>query len=94
MSKKTIALNINVKKINKKRLYKGKKGIYLDMVLFYNSETDQYEQNGFVVESISKEERQNGQQGTILGNAKELGRPQPSADVDEALEEVEEDLPF
>ena len=67
---KLISLSIDVSKINAKRLYKGKKGQYLSATLFLKEETDQYGNNGFIVESITKEEREAGQKGTILGNAK------------------------
>ena len=93
--KKTISLSINVEKIEKERLYKGKKGTYLDAVLFYNSEKDQYDQNGFIVQSVSKEEREAGTKGNILGNAKELGggSNEPPVDMD-AVEDLDDDLPF
>ena len=67
---KLISLSIDVSKIDAKRLYKGKKGHYLSATLFLKEETDQYGNNGFIVESITKEEREAGQKGTILGNAK------------------------
>jgi len=67
---KLISLNIDVSKIDAKRLYKGKKGQYLSATLFLKEEVDQYGNNGFIVESITKEEREKGQKGTIIGNAK------------------------
>lgn len=69
---KLISLSIDVSKIDAKRLYKGKKGQYLSATLFLKEEVDQYGNNGFIVESITKEERESGQKGTILGNAKFL----------------------
>lgn len=70
--KKTIALKIDVTKIEKQRLYQGKKGTYLDCIVHYNSEDDQYGNNGMIVQSVSKEEKDKGVKGAILGNAKEL----------------------
>jgi hypothetical protein len=67
---KLISLNIDVSKIDAKRLYKGKKGQYLSATLFLKEEVDQYGNNGFIVESITKEEREKGLKGTIIGNAK------------------------
>ena len=67
---KLISLNIDVSKIDAKRLYKGKKGQYLSATLFLREEIDQYGNNGFIVESITKDEREQGKKGTILGNAK------------------------
>ena len=84
---KLISLSIDVSKINAKRLYKGKKGQYLSATLFLKEETDQYGNNGFIVESITKEEREAGQKGTIIGNAKFMaGGSKPSASYD--LDEV------
>ena len=69
---KLISLSIDVDKLDVKRLYKGKKGKYLSATLFLKEEVDQYGNNGFIVESITKEERESGQKGTIIGNAKFL----------------------
>lgn len=69
---KLISLSIDVDKLDVKRLYKGKKGKYLSATLFLKEEVDQYGNNGFIVESITKEEREAGQKGTIIGNAKFL----------------------
>lgn len=72
MEKQLIALNLNLSLVDKARLFKGKKGQYLSAVLHLTPTVDQYGNNGFIVESITKEERQAGQRGTILGNAKIL----------------------
>lgn len=86
---KLISLSIDVSKINAKRLYKGKKGQYLSATLFLKEDVDQYGNNGFIVESITKEEREAGQKGTILGNAKFIaGGSKPTASYDM------EDVPF
>jgi hypothetical protein len=99
-----ITIRIDVMKIDKKRLYKGQKGTYLDMVLI---ETPQSEfGNYMVVESITKEEREAGNKGTILGNGK-LVWPVPrdvhtskesnnikKADTDNNQESEPDDLPF
>ena len=91
--RKTIALKIDVTKIDKERLYKGSKGTYLDAVLMYDSEDDQYGNNGMIVQSVSKEERESGVKGNILGNGKELGKPKP-ASVNNLPDDSEEPLPF
>lgn len=70
---KIIALKIDVTKINKERLFKGEKGTYLDAVLFLNDDADQYGQHGMITQSVSKEERQSGIKGAILGNCKIIG---------------------
>jgi hypothetical protein len=64
-----ILLKLDVTKIDKSRLFEGKKGVYLDAVLIQNRDGQQkWGQDGFVIQSISKEERDNGERGTILGN--------------------------
>ena len=71
MSKLGISVRIDVTKIDKTRLFKGEKGTYLDLTTFIDTENkDQYENNGFIAESVSKDERQAGVQGTILGNCR------------------------
>ena len=71
-----ISLSINVSLINKERLFQGKKGQYLDLVLIEtpNSEYGDY----MAVESISKEERDAGNKGTILGNGKIIVKRDPT----------------
>ena len=83
---KTIAVNLDVKKIDKTKLYVGKKGTYLDAVVFLKDEADEYGNHGFIVQSVTKEEREKGVKGEILGNVKILGNePQKPKD---------DDLPF
>jgi len=78
---------IDVTKIDKEKLFKGEKGTYLDIAIFVNDETDQYGNNGMIVQSVSKEEREAGVKGAILGNIKKTGSPQTSKAEDS-------DLPF
>lgn len=95
--KKTIALKINLSKIDKDRLYKGNKGTYLNAIYKYDSENDQYDNNGMIVQSVSKEERDKGIQGEILGNGKIVWSEEPATepasggtvDIDDSS-----DLPF
>jgi hypothetical protein len=56
--------------------------------LFLKEEVDQYGNNGFIVESITKEEREKGLKGTIIGNAKFMASGGPQK------QEEEESLPF
>ena len=65
-----VSLKIDVTKINKDRLFQGAKGTYLDATVFINlSEKSEYGDNGVIAESVSKEERDSGIKGPILGNA-------------------------
>lgn len=94
MAKQIIQLKIDVTKIDKKRLYKGEKGTYLTAALLLNDDTDKFGNNGMILEQITKEERQAGHKGTILGNAKILERKQPDTIPTVEAEEISEDLPF
>jgi hypothetical protein len=95
---------LNLKEIDKARLFTSQKtgAIYLDAILMLNVEKDQYENNGMVVQSVSKEEREAGTRGPILGNAKILSwdepTPQPAgvttAQVADALDAEIDGLPF
>jgi len=75
-----ISLKIDVTKIEKQRLFKGEKGTYLNCVLIEtpNSEYSDY----MIVQDVSKEERERGVKGTILGNAKIVSKAQNSANND------------
>lgn len=71
---KIVAIKIDVTKIDKARLYKGQKGTYLDAIVFLDDEADQYGNNGMITQSVSKEEREGGVKGNILGNVKIVGQ--------------------
>jgi hypothetical protein len=74
-----IKLNIDVTKIDKSRLHKGAKGTYANFTVLLRDETDQYGNDGMIVEDVTKEERESGKKGTILGNAKIMGKQQQPA---------------
>ena len=80
MSKRGISLRLDVSKIDKSKLYKGAKGVYLDCQVFLSDEPDQYSNHGMIVQAVSKEEKDQGIKGAILGNAKifwsDEGQPQ------------------
>jgi hypothetical protein len=71
---KVISLKIDLTKIDKKRIYVSEKtgAKYLDAIIMLNDEPDRFENNGMVVQSVSKEEREAGTRGEILGNVKIL----------------------
>ena len=96
---KLIAIKIDVTKIDKARLFEGKKGSYLDATVFLNDEEGQYGDNGMITQSVSKEERESGVKGNILGNVKILGEfgdnnsspaPAPAASGSASMD----DIPF
>jgi len=92
-----ITLKIDVTKITKERLFKGQKGTYLNCVLIPtpNSKYGDY----MIKENVSKEERDKGVDGAILGNAKEY-KPNnnlPEGDIksnNTPMEMPDTDLPF
>jgi hypothetical protein len=66
-----ISIKIDVKKIDKARLFQGQKGTYIDLTTFIDTDqVDQYDNNGFISQSVSKEERDQNIQTQILGNCK------------------------
>ncbi len=66
-----ISVRIDVTKIDKARFFKGEKGTYMDLTTFIDmDQKDQYSNNGFISQSVSKEERAQGVQTPILGNVK------------------------
>lgn len=95
MARVGLSVRIDVTKIDKERLYKGKKGTYLDLVTFVDLDNkDQYDNNGFISQSTTKEERESGVQTPILGNVRIIGSPAVESQSSDSLEELEEDVPF
>jgi hypothetical protein len=71
MAKIAVSLKIDVSKIDKNRLFNGAKGTYLDATVFIDiDQKDQYENNGMITQSVSKEEKAQNIRGNILGNCK------------------------
>ena len=63
-----IKANINLNKIPKDKIYKGKKGSYLPITITINDEVDQFGNQGPVVVAQSKEEREAKNPKVYLGN--------------------------
>lgn len=88
-----ISASIDVSKIDKDKLIKGKKGNYLNITAFVNlDEKDQYDNNGMITQSVTKEERDNGTRGVILGNTRVFYTGESNSTNSEV--EVAEDVPF
>jgi len=93
-----IAVRIDVTKITKSRLFTGKKGTYLDIILI---PTPNNEYGDFVaIEQVTKDERAAGKKGIILGNGKNL-KPvvdqetlPPTDDIPKSNNNTTDDLPF
>ena len=75
MARISVALKIDVTKIDKSKLFKGAKGTYLDANVFIDLDNeDQYGNHGMVTQQVTKEERDQGIKGNILGNGKIVWR--------------------
>ena len=81
MADKIIRLKLDVSKIDKTKLYKGEKGTYLSCTLLLNDAVDNYGNNGMIVQESTKEERDAGIKGAILGNCKVVIQNQTTAPV-------------
>ena len=82
--------SIDVLKINKEKLYKGKKGTYLNVVLIPTPTSDYGD--WMIVEEATEEERKAGEKGTILGNAKVLVKKEEGSQ--EKNKPEDDSLPF
>lgn len=95
----TIAVKLDVTKIEKERLFKGKKGTYLDLVLIPTPQSE-YGHDFMAVQSVSKEEREAGKRGNILGNATILHRKdaphenKPTQNQPKSSGDNQDDIPF
>lgn len=92
-----IEISIDVTKIDKDRIYEGKKGKYLTMTTFVDVDNkDQYENNGMVTHKKKEGEKS----APILGNVKvfwtDSGQmPKPKQAVKEApVSDMNDILPF
>jgi len=84
-----ITLKIDVLKIDKDRLYKGEKCVYLDAVMIETPD-NKFGDDYMIVQSVTKEENKAGVRGNILGNARIFVK---KSDVDSQVTESD-DLPF
>lgn len=84
-----ITAKIDVTKIEKARLYKGEKGTYLDILLI-ETHNNEYGNDYMIVQSVTKDEREAGIKGAILGNAKIIKK----TDHVPITQEEQDDFPF
>lgn len=95
MQNNVMKLVINLSKVDKQKLFKGQKGIYLNAALIIKDEADQYGNNAFIIEEITKEQRLAGERGTIIGSGKYLKTQNlPSEPNGNVADGWENDLPF
>lgn len=91
-----IKYKIDVTKIDKALLYKGEKGTYLNGVFLENKNgPGEYGDDGFIVQDVSKEQREQGIKGPIIGNWRHLqvSKPAPKP-VTAASTAEDDDIPF
>ena len=64
--------SVNLSKMDKSKLITGKNGDkYLPLSMFIDiDEKDQYDNNGMITQGVSKEDKEAGVKGAILGNTK------------------------
>ena len=104
-----VEVSIDVTKIEKARLFQGKKGKYLTMTTFIDiDQSDQYGNNGFIAHKKGQEEQTNA---PILGNVKvfwndsaqqmqtapqqqQTARQQTNAAVQQNSQPFDDDVPF
>lgn len=95
MSNQPISIKLNVSKVEKQRLFKGKSGTYLDAVLI-PTPNNEHGNDFMIVQGVSKEEREAGIKCPIIGNAKFIGRkvetPAPKAKA--LTESGDQEIPF
>ncbi len=91
-----ISVSIKTEKIEKEHLIAGKNGKILSVVLFENRDgKGQYGDDGFVVQGVTKESRENGVRGPIVGNWRYIGQGSTKATTKPAPEgEDDSDVPF
>ena len=65
-----ISANIDLTKIDKSKIYEGKKGKYYPVTIVLNDEPGQYGDSGYIQTEQTKEERDAKQPKSYLGNVK------------------------
>lgn len=92
---KLITASLDVTKIVKEKLVKGKKGTYANLTIWVNDEVDQFGNDVSIQQSLSKDERESGAPKIYLGNGKTHNGSNAAAQTSAAeTEDGQEDLPF
>jgi hypothetical protein len=98
-----VSIKIDLSKIDKSRIFESQKtgAKYLDITGVLTDTPDQYENNGFVKQNTTKEERESGLKLPIIGNFKLLkilndpGAPVSAQPIQREVNPIETDeLPF
>ncbi len=75
-----LKVNVNLSKVDKTALFKGAKGVYLDLAIHLHRSEDQYGHHCMATQDLGKDRREAGEQGAILGNGKFVIKPPADAD--------------
>jgi len=100
-----ISGNINLSKIDKSKIYEGKKGKYYPVTVVINNEVGEYGDSGYIMTEQTKDEREAKEAKNYLGNVKVVwtdgqnvstaDRPvQASIEMQQPIKTEEPDLPF
>jgi hypothetical protein len=91
---KLITLSIDVTKINKEKLYKGTKGVYLNVDCWIDEDADEDWKKVSLNQSLSKEEREAKEKKTFIGNGKLVFGWDQAAPSGGGGDITEEEVPF
>lgn len=86
--------SINLDKLDKSKIVKGKKGKYYNITAFVSDEEDQFGNNVSVITSQTEEERKNKEERTYLGNGKVAFDSNADSNPQEVEEDDDDDLPW
>jgi|DEB0MinimDraft_6_1074348.scaffolds.fasta_scaffold179910_2 hypothetical protein len=87
-------VSINLDKITKSKLIKGKKGTYLNFNIAVNDEKDQFGNDCSLWENQSKEERDSKTDRNFFGNGKVIWSNEGNVSVSPGAEDIDDGLPF
>lgn len=98
-NKPTAKGSINVTLIDKGLLFQGKSGKYLGVVIWENRDgEDRYGNTHTIVQDVTKEQREQGIKGKIIGNLKMWDPPQQGASSPrantQAVQDDDDSIPF
>ena len=100
-----ISGNINLSKIDKSKIYEGKKGKYYPVTVVINNEVGEYGDSGYIMTEQTKEQREAKEAKNYLGNVKVIwtdgqnvsiaDQPtQAAMQMQQPVQTEEPDLPF
>lgn len=92
-------ISLNLSKIDKTRITTSSKGEkFLNINSFIDTDNqDQYGNNGMIVHKVSKEEKQQGVRGGIIGNTKVFWKDeqsQPQQQIKQDDPQFDDGMPF